>query len=172
MYLGRSDEPFERREGGIEPLDVADLEQGDARARASLTSSSASASVEASGFSTMRRDPARQEGAGHRAVQGRRDGDRDGVDAIDQVAVIGERLGAVAPGDGRGLLDPGVGHADQLDVGDRGEDPGVVLAEVTDADHGDAQVTPSTGRFGGDGSGLSHAGAPRRARCGRSCSRG
>ena len=86
-----------------------------------------------------RRDPARQEGAGHRAVQGRRDGDRDGVDAIDQVAVIGERLGAVTPGHEARLLDPGVGHADQLDVGDRGEDPGVVLPEVADADHGDAQ---------------------------------
>ena len=64
--------------------------------------------------------------------------------------------GGVEPlGDEPGLVGVGVGDADELDVGQAGQDPGVVLAQVPDADHRhpqarhfvpQSQVVKSSGR--------------------------
>src|SRR5258705_9891 len=45
-----------------------------------------------------------------------------------------ESTGAVRPGDLPGPGDVGVHHGDELDTGKRGEDSGVMLPQVTDAD--------------------------------------
>ena len=67
-------------------------------------------------------------------------GDGDGVDPVEQVAVVGEGRGPARLGDGPALLGPGVDDADELDVGQRGEDPGVMPAQVPDPDDADSQA--------------------------------
>ncbi len=48
--------------------------------------------------------------------------------------MVGEGAGAAALGDGFRLGGTRVGHADQLHVGHPGQDAGVLLAQVADAD--------------------------------------
>ena len=110
-------------------------------ARASAASCSASASVPAIGFSTMRGDAPGQEGAGDLAVHDRRHGDRDGVHR--RPGARGSRPGPPC-GTARRRRPPGrlgVGDADELDAGHRCQDPGMVLAQVPDPD--DAHSQPS-----------------------------
>ena len=63
-----------------------------------------------------------------------------GVDQRQQRPVVGEGPRAAALGDGLGLGRVDVGDADQLHVGQPGQDAGVLLAEVADADHRQPQT--------------------------------
>ena len=89
--------------------------------------------------STIVAMPRLEERPGDRAVQGGRHGDRDGIDAIEQVAVVGASGRAVLPGDGAGLFNPAVGDPHELDPGDRRQDSRVVLTEMPDPDDRDSQ---------------------------------
>src|SRR5688500_537269 len=73
-------------------------------------------------------------------------GDRDAhrVDTVENVRVIGKRLPAMFGGDFSGAPGPGVDDADEVDVLHRGEDPGVMLTEMTDADDRDPHTTRPT----------------------------
>ena len=56
-----------------------------------------------------------------------------------QLAVIDDRPGPDLGGDRLGLFGTRVGHRHQLDVRQRGQDPGVMLAEMADSDDSNAQ---------------------------------
>ena len=111
-----------------------------ARIRRSSTSCSASTKVVARGFSTRVGMPrSRKAPATSRWALGRH-GDGDGVDPVEEVAVIG-----VGSSSGKlrrspsGLLGAAVDDADEFHLGHLGEDSGVMAAQVSDPDDADFQ---------------------------------
>ncbi len=83
--------------------------------------------------------PRSRNGAGDLAVQEGGDGDGDGVDLVEQRPVVVNGARAELLGDGAGLLGSRVGDADQRHSGNRREDPGVVLPQMSDPDDRDSQ---------------------------------
>ena len=57
-----------------------------------------------------------------------------------RMAVIGKRARPAAPGDGLGLGGVGVRDADEFHAGQFGQDAGVFLPQMPDADHPHAQA--------------------------------
>ena len=137
-YLGRSGMPSSAESAGLN-RSMCPTWISAPRSRASATRSSASASEPARGFSIIVATPRSRKAPATVAVEEGGHGDRDGVDLVEQLAVVVDGDGADPLGDGAGLLGPGVGDAHKLDPGGRGEDPGVVLAEVADPDDAHSQ---------------------------------
>ena len=145
-----ADEPAELEDGGIEPLDVADLDRARRAPAPRPRSPSPSSTVAASGFSTRTADAAldRREGEGH--VGRRRGGDDDRVELRlrDHRQRLGESLGAGQGDRAVERLGDGIGDGGEADVRASGEDPEVVAAHRAEARQADAQ-RPITGRAPG-----------------------
>ena len=122
---------------GIEALGVADGEDGAGIAAAAAIIVSASASDRAIGFSTSTGDARREKRQRDVTVQLGRHGDRHRVDPAEELAesMSGVVRCAAAISSARGPID--VDDRDELDARQRRQNPGVMAAEMADADDGD-----------------------------------
>ncbi len=131
------DEALGRAERRVEPLDVADLEDGAARARRLHQDRRVG---DGRGDRLLDEDvlPRLDEGKRDLAVRPRRDDDRDRVHAVDHVAPALEGADAEPRPHLEAALRVGVGDGHELDARERAVDPSVVLAEVADPDDPDS----------------------------------
>ena len=144
-------QPLHRLEGRVEAFDVADLQHQSAPLgqRDELIGLGG---IDGQRLLDQHGDAARQEIGGDGVMGEGRGGDHGRVHQRHegQVAGVGPRV--AAEGDGLGLGGVRVGDADQLHVGQRGQDAGVFLAQVADADHPHPQTLhayPPTWRAAG-----------------------
>ena len=85
------------------------------------------------------RHASRQERHRDVPVQLRGDGDRHRVDLAEELAEVAERPGPVRAGDLGGARGIDVNDRDQIDARQRGQNPGVMAAEIPDPDDPYAQ---------------------------------
>ena len=137
--LGTDRQFLERLQGRVESLDVADLQD---RPRCSGLGDELLGLGQRAGHRLLDQggDAPFEEGPGDFPVQAGGYGDRDGVDKFQEWPVVSQCDRAAFRGDGLGLLDSGVGDRHQLDSGHRGQDPGMVLAQMAYPHDADSQA--------------------------------
>jgi hypothetical protein len=126
-------------EAGIEALDMADL-QKDMMPFGQFEHLLGLADGLGHRLFDQKRQAARQEFGGEGGMMRGRSGDDDGIHERQQVVMIAEGTGAATLGHRLDLGDMGIDDADQLDIRQRRQNPGVFLAEMSDADHSHPQT--------------------------------
>ena len=91
------------------------------------------------GFFNQGGIPVGKKGPGDLAVEEGGNGDRDGVDPVEELMIVADGAGAEAVGDRLGLLGPAIGHGHQFHIGQRGQDSCVMLAQMANAHNAHAQ---------------------------------
>ena len=136
----------DRFEGGIEALDVADLNDA-VSAPGGLDDGIRLVERRRKRLFDEHMDAVLEKRRRHRVMLHGRHDDAGGIDLIEQRAKVRECAGLMARGDGLGLGGIGVGDSDQFHVAERAQDPCVSLAEVAHADHRHPQFVVSHWAF-------------------------
>ena len=130
---------LELLEGGIETFNVSDLDEHFSPAGAF---DEAFGLIQSGGerFFDQKGNARTEKFYGDGVMPAGGHGENRRVNQRQQRAVVAIGLTAQSPGHCLGLVEIHIDDTNQLDLGERGQDARVLLAKVSDADHGDAQT--------------------------------
>ena len=130
---------FERHDGGVEPLQVADLENQAGLAGGNVDQFLRLFDRGSDGFFQQYMNAVFQEHPGHLMMFPGGDHDADRIDLIQQLVDVGKRFDAMFLGHGPGDVGTGVTDGDQFGVRQSGILLGMEFPQITDADDSGSQ---------------------------------